>query len=64
VADLSDYWTDHPPLQVMVQSYLGIKPRNAAAPVDTTMLEALPGTYYGPAPAWLTQSPEKPDANG
>lgn len=24
VADLSDYWMEHPPLQAMVQAYLGI----------------------------------------
>jgi hypothetical protein len=26
VADLSDYWQTHPPVQWMVQAYLGIKP--------------------------------------
>lgn len=26
VLDLHDYWRDHPPVQWMVQAYLGIKP--------------------------------------
>lgn len=29
VTDLSDYWADHPPVQWMVQAYLGIKPKEA-----------------------------------
>lgn len=27
VLDLFDYWKDHPPVQWMVQGYLGIKPQ-------------------------------------
>ena len=30
VLDLHDYWQDHPPVQWMVQSYLGIGQRKAA----------------------------------
>lgn len=26
--DLSGYWAEHPPLQAMVQAYLGIKPKS------------------------------------
>jgi hypothetical protein len=29
VADLSESWKDRPPVQWMVQAYLGIKPRDA-----------------------------------
>jgi hypothetical protein len=29
VIDLHDYWIGHPPLQWMVQAYLGIKPKEA-----------------------------------
>jgi hypothetical protein len=29
VADLSEGWKDRPPVQWMVQAYLGIKPREA-----------------------------------
>lgn len=29
VSELSDYWQDHPPVQWMVQAYLGIKPKEA-----------------------------------
>ena len=29
VIDLHDYWQDHPPVQWMVQAYLGIKPKEA-----------------------------------
>ncbi|MGH8321617.1 MAG: hypothetical protein ACRESI_06655 [Gammaproteobacteria bacterium] len=27
VGELSDYWRDHPPLQWMLQAFLGIKPK-------------------------------------
>jgi hypothetical protein len=37
VADLSDYWGDHPPLQWMVQGYLGIKSK----PADTLSVDQL-----------------------
>ena len=30
VLDLHDYWQDHPPVQWMVQAYLGIKPKPAS----------------------------------
>jgi hypothetical protein len=26
--ELCRYWADHPPAQMMIQSYLGIKPRS------------------------------------
>jgi len=30
VADLSEYWADHPPVQAMVQLYLGIGSKSNA----------------------------------
>ncbi|WP_161940586.1 hypothetical protein [Rhodanobacter thiooxydans] len=34
MADLSEGWKDRPPMQWMVQAYLGIKPRDAAEKDD------------------------------
>lgn len=34
VGDLSNYWEDHPPLQRMVQGFLGIKPKRKPAPSE------------------------------
>ncbi len=51
VLDLHDYWRDHPPLQWMVQSYLGIDPdkRKAKAAVAE-----MPGASVGaPLPPLL-----------
>lgn len=30
LADLNEHWKDHPPMQAMVQAYLGIKPGDSA----------------------------------
>jgi len=32
VGELAEYWEDYPPLQRMVQGYLGIKPKYRPAP--------------------------------
>ena len=35
---LCRYWLDHPPLQMMVQAYLQIKPKSAAEPRGQPLL--------------------------
>lgn len=35
VLDLLDLWRDEPPIQWMVQDYLGVRTRNAETPVPT-----------------------------
>lgn len=30
LGDLNEHWKDHPPMQAMVQAYLGIKPSDSA----------------------------------
>ncbi len=38
VLDLHDYWQDHPPVQWMVQSYLGVGQRNAGEEMSSEAL--------------------------
>jgi hypothetical protein len=35
---LCRYWIEHPPVQLMVQAYLGIKPKGAEEPRGQPML--------------------------
>jgi hypothetical protein len=35
---LCRYWVEHPPLQMMVQAYLRIEPKKAAAPRGLQLL--------------------------
>lgn len=45
VIDLHDYWASHPPVQWMVQAYLGIKPEKAQSlSVDQLNAFATTGT--------------------
>jgi hypothetical protein len=41
VADLNDYWQSHPPVQAMVQAYLGIKPKEAATDNHDSLFQDL-----------------------
>ena len=38
VLDLHDYWREHPPVQWMVQSYLGVGQRNAGEEMSSEAL--------------------------
>lgn len=49
VLDLHDYWRDHPPVQWMVQSYLGIEPRPAAIGKSRAAIPSMPGGEIGGA---------------
>ncbi|MDE1988899.1 MAG: hypothetical protein KGI82_00385 [Betaproteobacteria bacterium] len=44
VLDLHDYWRDHPPVQWMVQAYLGIDPDKRKA---KDAAASLPGATVG-----------------
>jgi len=41
VLDLDEYWKDHPPVEWMVQGYLGIKPRNEDEEEFDSLLKSL-----------------------
>lgn len=47
VLDLHDYWRDHPPVQWMVQSYLGIKTDKPARGARSEKVEQMPGVQVG-----------------
>jgi hypothetical protein len=35
---LAEYWSEHPPLQMMVQAYLGFKPKSEHEPKGIPLL--------------------------
>ena len=41
VADLNEYWQSHPPVQWMVQAYLGITPKDDAEETPDQLLHDL-----------------------
>jgi len=41
VADLSESWKDRPPVQWMVQAYLGIRPQDASEKDDGAFDQAI-----------------------
>lgn len=47
--DLFDYWRDEPPVQWMVQAYLGIKPKTSPeAPVTYANIPPMPNIPFKP----------------
>ncbi len=47
VLDLHDYWKEHPPVQWMVQAYLGIQPEKPRT--GPPMVERMAGVSVGKA---------------